>query len=214
MFPSIDWLLVSNMSDNLISPRSHGCPKMLVTTNLHYITSQKSRDLIYTTSETRNHSTTTWNYVDFKQFILHHFYNNDVYYGMYGLQITFVFTKSFSLKGSSRIRTCRRYNKTKYINSYLIMHTRISIVTCVIHYTIQTGNCTHLTTAHLYTMQSFTLHWWAPQHHCCSSSPDQDSFPPQTLILAEEYLLSHRTSNPVVPPSFCGWCDWPVLGTQ
>jgi hypothetical protein len=65
--------------------------------------------------------------------------------------------------------------------------------------------CTDLMRAHLYTIQNFTLHWLAPQHQCCSNFPVQDSFPPQTLILAEEYLLSHKTSNPIVPPSFRGW---------
>ena len=87
---------------------------MSVTTNLHCITSQNSKDLIYTNSETWNHSTSTWNYMDFKQSILHQFYNNDVYYGMYGLQMIFVFTNGFYLKVTCRIRTCRRHNKTKW----------------------------------------------------------------------------------------------------
>jgi hypothetical protein len=144
-------LVDSDISENLSVPwsaRPIGSPKMLVTTNLHCITSQKSKDLIYTASETWNHWTSTWNCVDFKQFILHKFYNNDGYYGMYGLQLIFVFTNGFSLNMISRIRTCRRHTKTKQkIKSYLIMHTRISVVTPVTCYRIQTGNCADLMTA-------------------------------------------------------------------
>ena len=134
--------------------RPKGNPKMSVTTNLHCITSQKSKDLIYTASETWNHSTSTWNYVDFRlyyfNFIIMMYTMECMAYNWY-LCSLMVSTWRRPV-GSEHAGDITKQNKIK---SYLIMHTRISVVTYVTCYRIQTGICTDLMTANLHNAKLY-----------------------------------------------------------
>ena len=53
---SLDWCLVTDVSGRLIGTGLIGCPKMSITINIRYVTSQKSGYLIDTAAETRNHA--------------------------------------------------------------------------------------------------------------------------------------------------------------
>jgi hypothetical protein len=50
----VDWQLETNVSGQPIGLKAS------VTTNLHYLKSQKSEDLIYATAEALNHVTNDW----------------------------------------------------------------------------------------------------------------------------------------------------------